>query len=91
MKPFLPTPSISHVPQALRGRATLPLMDTKGQRVACLEGRIWITLQHDPRDVVLEPGECFVIDKPGLTLVFALQDAILTVGPAAAGDTCLTC
>ena len=78
MKPFTPTEAISRTPRALRARATLPLKDQQGQRIACLEGQVWITQQHDLRDVVLEAGECFVVDRQGLTLVFALRDAILT-------------
>jgi Protein of unknown function (DUF2917) len=91
MTPFTPSNAISHTPRALRARTTLPLADQRGQRIAVLDGQVWITLQNDARDVVLEPGECFVIDRPGLTLVFALRDAILTVSPPAAGETCQTC
>lgn len=91
MKPFTPTEAISRVPRALRARTTLPLHDQKGQRVACLEGQLWITQQHDIRDVVLEAGECFVIEKQGLTLLFALRDAIVTVSPPVSGEVCLTC
>lgn len=91
MKPFTPTEAISHSPRALRARATLPLADQQGQRIACLDGQVWITLQDDYRDVVLEAGECFVVDRPGLTLVFALRDTILTVSPPVSGEACLTC
>jgi len=91
MKPFAPTPAVSHVPQALRARKTLSLQDQIGQRVACLDGQVWITQQHDPRDVVLEAGQCFVLDRHGLALVFALQDTILTVGPKQDDESCLTC
>lgn len=91
MKPFTPTEAISRVPRALRSRTTLPLQDQQGQRVSCLEGQVWITLQHDLRDVVLEPGECFVIDRPGLTLLFALRDAIVTVSPPVSDEVCRTC
>lgn len=91
MKPFTPSQAISHTPRAMRARSTLSLADQQGQRVACLDGQVWITLQDDVRDVVLEAGDCFVIDRPGLTLVFALGDAILTVGPPVAGEPCQTC
>lgn len=91
MKPFTPNEAVSRVPRAVRARTTLPLQDQQGQRVSCLEGQVWITQQHDIRDVVLEAGECFVIDKQGLTLLFALRDAIVTVSPPVSGDVCRTC
>jgi hypothetical protein len=88
MKPFSPAPAITLAPRAVRSHTTLPLQDHTGQRVACLDGEIWITQQNDPRDVVLAPGECFVLDRPGLALVFAFRDAILTVSPPAPDDVC---
>lgn len=91
MKPFTPIQALAHIPRAMRARTTLQLTDQQGQRVACLDGQVWITLQDDARDVVLEAGDCFVIDRQGLTLVFALRDAILTVSPPIAGETCQTC
>jgi len=91
MKPFTPTQEISRTPRALRERTTLPLVDQRGQRIACLDGQVWITLQDDVRDVVLEAGQCLDIDREGLTLVFALSDAILTVSAPVAGEACQTC
>ena len=34
--------------------------------------------ENSRKDVVLEPGACFRIDKPGLTLVQAFGDASLS-------------
>lgn len=53
------------------------LTDAAGTRVTCRSGAAWITLDDDRRDIVLEAGDQFVIDRPGLTLVCALA------GPAA--------
>lgn len=91
MKPFAPTPEIARTPRALRARTTLSLPNHLGQRIACLEGQVWITLQNDERDVLLEPGQCFDVDRQGLTLVFALRDTILTVSQPVAGEPCQTC
>jgi hypothetical protein len=49
----------------------LDINDGEGLTVECLEGAVWITQSNDPRDVVLNAGESFVLDRPGLALVCA--------------------
>jgi hypothetical protein len=49
----------------------LDIDNGEGVTVECLEGAIWITRSNDPRDIVLEAGQSFVLDKPGLALVNA--------------------
>lgn len=88
MKPVPLSSTQVHAPVAVRARTTFPLHDQLGQRVTCLDGKVWITQHRDERDVVLEAGQCFVLDRPGLALVFAFQDAIVTVAPHAAGEAC---
>lgn len=83
MKPFAPQASSSNLmSMQLCARRTQPLFDQQGQRVSCLEGAVWITQHRDERDVILKAGQSFVLDKPGLAIVFALQDALITLGPA---------
>lgn len=53
------------------------LPNAPGVRVDCLAGSVWLTLHHDRRDVVLNPGDRFVIDRNGDTLVQALAPARL--------------
>jgi Protein of unknown function (DUF2917) len=43
----------------------------EGSRVNCVEGALWITQSNDPRDIVINGGESFVLDRPGLALVCA--------------------
>src|SRR5437016_2059120 len=40
--------------------------------IACLAGTAWITIDRDPRDVVLERGESFVVDSNANVVVTAL-------------------
>ncbi len=90
MKPFAVSSSASVLsPVALQARTTRPLHDFQGQRIACLEGQLWITQHRDPRDIVLSAGQCFEVDRPGLTIVFALKDSLLTVGAASDGAPCV--
>jgi hypothetical protein len=57
----------------------IAVRDGKGVRVACLSGALWITQELSTADVLLEAGEAFVIDHPGLTLVMALRPSNLRV------------
>jgi hypothetical protein len=43
----------------------------RGTTLRVTRGTLWITLEHDTRDVVLEAGDTFTIDRGGLTLVEA--------------------
>ena len=55
----------------LKSGELLDIEDGEGVAVTCVDGAIWVTQAHDPRDVVLENGESFVLDRPGLALVSA--------------------
>jgi hypothetical protein len=66
--------------------------DGQGRRVECLSGCLWVTQEADPRDVVLEPGDGFTIERGGDTWLsaladssFVLFDAPVPAAPRAAG------
>lgn len=69
------------------------LPEAVGTRILALAGALWVTLEDDPRDVVVEAGEAFVVDRAGLTLVCALagpaavQIETAPAAPAAAPET----
>ncbi|MCZ8314864.1 DUF2917 domain-containing protein [Phreatobacter sp.] len=58
-------------------RGGIVRLEQVGTRVTCHSGVLWLTFADDPRDVLLEVGEAFVVDREGLTLVCAIA------GPAA--------
>ncbi len=60
--------------QLARGQ-TLKLRDSVGSTICAREGTVWVTTENSRKDVVLENGACFRIDRPGLTLVQAFADA----------------
>jgi hypothetical protein len=64
--------------QLARGQ-TLKLRDGVGSTICAREGIVWITEENSRQDVVLEPGACFRIDRPGLTLVQAFADASVSL------------
>lgn len=57
----------------------LRLRDKRGRGVAVISGTVWLTQDADERDVVLGPGQSFVLDRPGLAIVQALEDSGLMV------------
>jgi DUF2917 family protein len=59
----------------LSAGSMLRVRDGQGRAIVVFEGQVWITLDDDPRDIILSGGESFSIDRPGLTLVQALRDS----------------
>ena len=67
----------------LERRGLLDLGDAAGLHVACSEGLLWLTLDHDPRDILLEAVESFYTTEHRRALVYALQPSRFTVRRAA--------
>jgi hypothetical protein len=59
----------------------------RGRRIESVLGSVWITIDGDPRDIVLDTGEGFSVDRDGDMLISALRaDArIVLLDPATAG------
>jgi hypothetical protein len=70
-------PSRFHLSLAKRTIFTLP--DAAGVGIECRSGSVWVTLDHDPRDIVLAPGERFEADQHRRMLVSALEPSCITV------------
>jgi len=49
--------------------------DASGVTISCRSGSVWITVDNDPNDYVLEPGETFVTSEHERALVYALTSA----------------
>jgi len=60
-----------------QGILTLP--DGAGVGIECRSGSVWVTLDHDPRDIVLSAGERFEGDGHRRMLVSALSPALVAV------------
>lgn len=58
---------------------TLKMKNAVGSTICAREGTVWITEEDSRKDVVLEAGNCFRIDRPGLTLVQAFADASVSL------------
>ena len=61
----------------LKKSALLRIHRDDGRRIECLGGALWVTQDHDRRDIVLEPGQGFTLDRATDALVGAFADAQL--------------
>jgi len=70
---------------ALAARRSLRLKDARGARLRAVRGTLWVTIDNDPRDIVLDPGESFVVDSDRPLVVMPIGDcAAVDVRSAAA-------
>ena len=77
--PFDSTAKSSGQRTFLPRRNTLVLDDAEGTILSAESGVLWITLERDPRDIILLPGMRFEIDRTGRTVVVAEEDSRLRV------------
>jgi len=56
--------------------------DAAGVQIRCQAGSLWITLDHDTRDIVLDPGQSFSTPEHRRALIFALGPACVSLEPA---------
>jgi hypothetical protein len=64
----------------LSPRQTLSLVDAAGVRITAYQGSLWLTQDHDVRDIVLRAGESFTVDAQGVVIVQALDAARIGLG-----------
>ncbi|MEO8806373.1 MAG: DUF2917 domain-containing protein [Burkholderiaceae bacterium] len=63
----------------LRKGEILHLRQALGQRIEALGGRLWITMDGDLRDIVIDAGEGFTVDRSSDVLLSAISDAQFVV------------
>ena len=64
-----------HSVQEIAKNRILEVKHALGVTIECLEGSVWITLDGDRRDVVLDAGHTFNVDRKQRTLIQALDTA----------------
>jgi hypothetical protein len=74
---------VSHTRLLLQRGQTSHLLRARAAHLCSAEGTLWITVDHDARDIVLEPGQCFIVpsDK-GVTISALSAQAVLDLRPA---------
>jgi hypothetical protein len=74
-----------HAARHLSTHAADRLDGAPGRRIAVLRGRLWLTVDHDPADRVLGPGDSFTArDARRLTVSAFEPSDYLVLEPAAA-------
>jgi hypothetical protein len=68
--------------QFLARRDTLVLDGAQGATIAVDGGTLWVTLERDPRDIMLTRGMRFDIERGGRTVISAERDSCLRLIPA---------
>jgi hypothetical protein len=72
----------------LKHRAMFSLPDPAGVEIGCHDGVLWITLDNDSRDIVLQAGESFTPDTHERALIYAIKPSIMALtAPQAARRT----
>lgn len=56
------------------GIRSLRLQKARGARLRAVRGTLWVTLDADPRDIVLSPGECFTVNSDESVVVTSLGE-----------------
>lgn len=69
----------------LARRSLHRLPDAAGLHIRCHSGTVWLTLDHDSRDIVLEAGDSFATPEHRRGLIFALEPARVHIDPPARG------
>lgn len=62
-------------PVLLQRGATLMIAQPRDLEIRCVAGCLWLTLDNDPRDIVLKAGERITVNHNARLLIQALQAA----------------
>jgi hypothetical protein len=63
----------------LQRQALVNVPDAGDVRIACAEGAVWITLDNDTRDIVIEAGETFSTPEHRRAVIYALKPSRVNV------------
>ncbi len=72
---------------SLAHQAMFSVSDAAGVQITCHEGSLWVTLDDDPRDVVVDAGASFLTTEHRRALIYAMGPSSLSLqmtAPAAA-------
>ena len=70
----------------LPARQLFEIPDASTARILCTSGCLWLTLDDDPRDVILEAGDTFEAKEPRRALLYALQGSAFVLDAPAQGN-----
>lgn len=70
---------------SLPARQLFLIPDPSSARILCTGGCVWLTLDDDPRDVILQAGDSFETEEPRRALLYALEPSVFVLAPRAQG------
>ncbi|MEJ5988818.1 DUF2917 domain-containing protein [Ramlibacter sp. PS3R-8] len=66
---------------ALPARQLFSVADASAVRIVCTAGSLWLTLDHDQHDVVLEAGDAYETGDRRRALVYAFEPSTFELVP----------
>jgi hypothetical protein len=66
----------------LPARQLFEITDAGVVRILCTAGSLWLTLDHDPRDVILQAGDSFQAEGPRRLLLYAFEPSTFALESA---------
>lgn len=82
-----PTPHPSQFDLSLAHQGMFSVADAAGLQMTCREGSLWITLDHDTRDIVLSAGESFLTTQHRRAIIYAIGPSSLSLEMAPAAPS----
>jgi hypothetical protein len=61
----------------LAPRQVITLADVRGTTLRVTRGTVWLTQERDPRDIMLRPGDSWVVERDGDTVIESQGDTLL--------------
>ncbi len=74
-RPTAPARALLDPVQEVARGSTLRVSNPEGTEVACLDGCLWITHDHEAEDIIVEPGMPYTATKSSTMRVHAMADA----------------
>lgn len=79
--------NIREVNFTLEPRSMFSVPEGSTLEIRCLAGSLWITLDHDGRDIVIDAGGCFAVPPGRRAIVYALGESRVMLHDASACET----
>lgn len=64
----------------LAARELVSIANARDQLLTCDSGELWITVEGDPRDLILKSGSHWRIDSNAEVIISAIRDSTLHLG-----------
>jgi Protein of unknown function (DUF2917) len=69
----------TETPLTLKANQFVTIKRAQGTCLQCVQGSVWVTLENDPLDFVLSPGERVCIHTPGRMVIEGLEASEIAI------------